>query len=209
MAFTVFLPVFLQGTIIISSPHSDFKTQYHSIYNSKNEVKFSQSMFRCFFNCLAGEHSHCVSYIHKLYSSCYWRQSQFLGLLHIHAILSTHTPLNWVRTKRRKRDAVTYTDYNGKKDSKTAHTQVTQLIGHITRICKTRLVRTCHLSLQRLPNPAFIVSQIWQVSALWVLNPSVLKCCRAGYHSESPTSQDNEVTSDTTISSYQQLRKQH
>lgn len=44
-------------------------------------------------------------------------KSQFPGLLHIHATLSTHTPLNWVRTKRRKRDAVTYKDYNGKKDS--------------------------------------------------------------------------------------------
>lgn len=216
MAFTVFLPVFLQGTIIISSPHSDFKTQYHSIYNSKNEVKFSQSMFRCFFNCLAGEHSHCVSYIHKLYSSCYWRQSQFLGLLHIHAILSTHTPLNWVRKGEKEMQShiqITTARKIPKRHILKWHSWLGTSHGFVKqdccKLCPHCWVRTCHLSLQRLPNPAFIVSQIWQVSALWVLNPSVLKCCRAGYHSESPTSQDNEVTSDTTISSYQQLRKQH
>lgn len=170
-------------------------------------------MFRCFFNCLAGEHSHCVSYIHKLYSSCYWRQITIPWFApHSCNIIYPYILELGEDKKEKKRCSHIYRLQRQERLTKwhilkwhswlgTSHGFVKQ---NCCKLCPHCWVRTCHLSLQRLPNSAFIVSQIW-----WVLNPSVLKCCRAGYHSESPTSQDNEVTRDTQISSYQQLRKQH
>lgn len=129
-------------------------------------------MFRCFFNCLAGEHSHCVSYIHKLYSSCYWRQITIPWFAsHSCNIIYPYTLELGEDKKEKKRCSHIYRLQRQERLTKwhilkwhswlgISHGFVKQ---NCCKLCPHCWVRTCHLSLQRLPNPAFIVSQIWQV----------------------------------------------
>lgn len=86
-----------------------------------------------------------------------------------------------------------------------AYAQVTKLIGHIVWICKTRLLQAMsvllckNLTFDSVRGNQTPLRITWQVTALRVLNTSVLKCCRAGYNPKSPTSQVNEVAIEITI----------